>query len=398
MAPMAGFASSHSIVPLKSMATLLFLVVLIAGLWALVPSPTVASDHADPIDLTEPNANITDLFFHPKGDQMILIFCVRRALTAPKPYELEPFEYVINMDLTTPVTFDKDDDRARYGGTIVNSEKLHPDVSLKFRLNNDTTLKSKTFQGLRVPDDSIRIYTGVREDPFNFPRFYKKNTIAMVLSIPMAAFPEGQRDFILWGTSYKDGKQIDHVGRSNRTQQGRFDSLNILPPNEHVAEIMKLMNTWDERFKFFNGFKEGKSKAVAGFIQYLLQIRKYDVAADVMIYSNRFPPKFPNGRQLLDDVAALTCATGDCILQDLSFIEGGWPRQTVNDKPFLDDWPYLADPYPDAPEAPPSTKSIWPYIIGIALLFAIVSWGIIEGIRRLILWLWWRRRRPALAT
>ena len=38
---------------------------------------------------------------------------------------------------------------------------------------------------------------------------------------------------------------------------------------------------------------------------------------------------------------------------------------------------------------------VWVY----ALLFAIVSWGIIEGIRRLILWLWWRkRRRPALAT
>jgi hypothetical protein len=118
-----------------------------------------------------------------------------------------------------------------------------------------------------------------------------------------------------------------------------------------------------------------------------------------MIYTNRFPPGFPNGRLLPDDVAALTCATGDCILQELSFVEGGWPRATVNDKPFLDDWPYLAEPWPDTPETPPSTKSIWPYIIGLLLLIVLVSWGVVEIIRRLILLLWhhWRRK-PAAAT
>ena len=50
------------------------------------------------------------------------------------------------MDLTTPLTFDKDDDRARYGGTVTNPERLHPDVSIRFRLNNDTTLKSVAFR------------------------------------------------------------------------------------------------------------------------------------------------------------------------------------------------------------------------------------------------------------
>jgi len=45
----------------------------------LAPVGAFASDHADPTDLTDPNANITDLFFFPKGDQYILIFNVRRA-------------------------------------------------------------------------------------------------------------------------------------------------------------------------------------------------------------------------------------------------------------------------------------------------------------------------------
>ena len=110
----------------------------------------------------------------------------------------------------------------------------------------------------------------------------------------------------------------------------------------------------------------------------MIQIRKYDLVPDVMVYTTRFEPKFPNGRQLLDDVAALTCQVGDCILQELSFIEGGWPRALVNDKPFLADWPYVAEPYPDQPAMPQSTKSIWPYLIGLAVVIVVLGWLIVE--------------------
>src|SRR4051812_40521543 len=81
-----------------------------------VPRAVEASDHADPMMLREPDANITGLFFFPKGDQMILVFNVRRALTAPKPYHLDQYSYVVHMDLHSKVTFDSDEDRARYGG------------------------------------------------------------------------------------------------------------------------------------------------------------------------------------------------------------------------------------------------------------------------------------------
>ena len=382
----------------KTTIWVLPVLILVVALFALVPSGIRASDHADPIDLKEPESNLTDLFFYPSGDQMILILCIRRALTTPGPYNLAPFEYAVHFDLQSRVTFDSEEDRARYGGTIADPEGLRPNATIRFRLNDDATLKEQSFEGLKDPD-RIRVYTGVREDPFNFPRFFDRNTIAMVLSIPRSSFPEGQRDWILWGTAYKDGEQIDHVGRSNRTQQARFDSLNVLPPNEHLPEIMRLLEKWNGVFTTLNNFREPQPKAVAGLIQYVMQIRKYDLVPDVMIYTNRFPPQFPNGRQLLDDVAALTCQTGDCILQEISFIEGGWPRRTVNDKPFLEEWPYLAEPYPEQPQMASSQPSIWPWIIGLVILVAILSWAVVEIIRRSILWLWRRwRPRTALAT
>ena len=56
-------------------------VALLAALFTLAPSLLEASDHADPTALKEPESNITDLFFFPQGDQMILVFNVRRSLT-----------------------------------------------------------------------------------------------------------------------------------------------------------------------------------------------------------------------------------------------------------------------------------------------------------------------------
>jgi len=57
-----------------------------------------------------------------------------------------------------------------------------------------------------------------------------------------------------------------------------------------------------------------------------LLIRHYDSAPDVIFTTTR-PPGFPNSRRLDDDVALLTCAQGDCPLQENSFIDSTqWPR------------------------------------------------------------------------
>jgi hypothetical protein len=213
------------------------------------------------------------------------------------------------------------------------------------------------------------------------------------------AFPEGQRDFILWGVTTKDGKVSDYVGRSIRTQLPRFGWINTAAPRDHVDILIKAKKITDDLFNFLKGNREWWSQSLGDLLQYTFQIRKYDLAPDVMIYTDRFPPGFPNGRRLPDDVVAQVCTTGDCLLQELSFIEGTWPRATVNDKPFLDEWPYLAAQWPDRKEAAPPSRSIWPYLVGIALLLALIIWGVVDLIRRLAMWLWriLRGRRAAAA-
>jgi hypothetical protein len=354
----------------------------------LLPAVIHGSDHADPMNLDpkEQEANITGLFFFPDGDQMIAILNIRRSLTAPPPYNLDPFEYDIYMDLHSKVTYDNAEDRARYGGTIANPEGINPDVTIKIRLNNDTTIKEKSYEGLKNLENII-LYTGVRDDPFIFPRFFNVNIITMALSIPKSSFPENQQNWLLWATSRRiaDGTQIDHVGRSNRTQLGRFDFLNTLPPNQHVAAIKEKATSREKLQQFLKDCFPplANLNQLSGLV-----IRHYDYVPDVMVYTNQLPSGFPNGRRLTDDVALLTCQQGDCPLQENAFIDTKqWPRATVNDKPLMDKFPYLAEPWPAKPQAP--AGSCWPYIMEYVVVPVMVVLAIVIGL------IIWRRRKRA---
>jgi hypothetical protein len=357
----------------------------------LVPSACLASDHADPMWLAEDEqeANITGLFFFPDGDRMVAILDVRRSLVAPPPYNLEPYEYNINMDFHSKVGLDNAEDVARYGGTVDKPDGISPDVTIKFRLNNDTSVKEQSFTGLKDPQD-IKVYTGVRDDPFIFPRFFKVNVITMVVSIPKTAFPEGVESLLLWATSKRvsNGEQIDHVGRSNRTQLGRFEILNTLPPSQHVAAINEAKGPRDRLQNFLKDWLPplANLNQLSGFL-----IRHYDAAPDVMIFTTTRPPGFPNGRRLEDDVALLTCAQGDCPLQENSFIDSTqWPRAVVNDKPFLKEFPYLAEPWPfkAQPAGAPGpyvyrvlVNPITQLVVGVIVL-ALIVWIIARAFRR----------------
>lgn len=310
----------------------------------VIAAAASASDHADPmpppirlLGAPPPNeAVITDLFAFPKGENLIVIFNVARGLTEDPPYaKLDEFEYQVLFDLHTKVTEDDQADLHRYNGTIANPENIRPDVTIQFQLNDDTSLRKHQSTGLRNAD-AIRIYTGLRDDPFIFPRFFGTNVVATVMSIPFSSFPAGQEDFILWGISkrIRGNRQIDHVGRSLRTMLPRFDFINKLPPSQQVQEIRRRHDAPNRLVRLL------MNKAMPIFA-----IRAYDYQPDVMIYTRRRPAGFPNGRLLTDDVADLTCRNGDCLLWELSFSQA-WPRPSKNDKEFLDDWPYLAEPWP----------------------------------------------------
>ncbi|MES0042231.1 hypothetical protein [Mesorhizobium sp. M0091] len=370
-------------------------------------SPSRASDHADPIELAYPNANITDLFFFPQGDRMIIILDVRRALRDPGPYKPDPFEYQINIDYDTKVSFDNEAEKARYGGTIDQPEHILATATIKLHLADLDKPDEKDPARMKVEaaytgledTDKINVYASVRDDPFIFPRFFKKNTISMMISLPMTSL-HGKQDFILWGTASKDGELIDYVGRSLRTQIPRFGFLNAIHPSKQVEALGKKKKHWDRIRNFFFTKREGWSKGIAELIQVTFQIRNYDLVPDVMIYSSRFEAGYPNGRLLTDDVIAKNCATGDCLLQELSFIEVDkdfWPRATANDpeKPISDQAPFLAEKWPDEKPVAQTAASIWPYVIGALAILAILFWGAVEIIRRLLIRLWLRLRRKA---
>src|SRR5215467_1799554 len=104
------------------------------------PVPLAASDHADPQVLKDPDGNITDLFFFPDGDRYVVILDVHRALTALPPYQLSEYEYRINFDWHTGVSFTNGDaDTVRYGGKISNPGGIMEDGTITIHLKNDGT-------------------------------------------------------------------------------------------------------------------------------------------------------------------------------------------------------------------------------------------------------------------
>lgn len=352
-----------------------------AGLWICVcclPSGAArGSDHADPIMLREVEAGLTGLFVFPRDDRLVIVLCTRRALTSGPPLQLEPYRYTVHIDTHSEVSFANQDARARYGGEVVDPAGIRPDVSIEMRLNEDASLREHQITGLRDPS-RVRIWAGLRDDPFIFYRFSRTNVIGMVIEIPFDEFRESQVDWLVWGTSSRHGRQIDHVGRSLRTMLPRFDFLNTLPPGEHVAAIRRRHTD--------PGVLQD---ILAANLSPLFAIRHYDFAPDVIIFSKRFPTRFPNGRLLTDDVAKLCCEQGDCLLYEISLSEAHadhQPRPVANNKPFLEEFPYLAEPN-ENPVALPST--------GLKMRTKLILGAIGLGLLLLVLWpwvLWWRCR------
>ena len=370
---------------------------LLGAAFVVAFAPAFASDHADPVVLEDPETNLTDLFFFPDGNNYVLIFDVRRNLTDAPPYDLKDDSFTVNIDLHSQVTYDNAADRARFGGTIVRPSEVGADATIEIRLNDDGSLKESKIAGL-AGQDAIRIWSGVRDDPFIFPPFFKKNTIATVMSIPVSSFPPGRQDFLLWATTEHDGKQVDHVGRSIRTQLPRYTSLlgspniNVTAPKDQVAAIDETAKGREKVTKIINRYTQ--LAPILPVWQTTLEMRAFDLMTpDVMVFTTRFPAGYPNGRLLTDDVVSLTCKVGDCLLVELAQRTGIWPQPTMNDKPFSATFPYLADPWPSSPEPAPTAKSIVPLVIFIVLLllliFTVIPFWI--GYR----WGWKRCRRAA---
>lgn len=400
----------------------LFLAIsLLAFCVAVMPTASLASDHADPIINNKPDAGLTGLFVFPHRsaaaeaaaaampaeeemtddgaaassedgaeadgaeadgsaaaaapepapyDELILILGVHPALIAPGPYDLDGLQYNIHIDHHSEVTFTDPQDLARYGGTVVHPKGISADASLSFQLNNDATLKDLKAEGLDA--SQLEVVTGLYDDPFIFPRFFGKNIIAIAVRVPLSALPAGRQDYLFWGTTTDvgGGDQVDHVGRSNRTQLARFDFLNTVPPNEHVDRIHAVAH---KRTRVQNFLKRYPPPALWQAFQLLQAIRHYDYVPDVMVFSLRNEPGYPNGRRLPDDIVGISCAVGDCLLQETAFQESeAYPRITINDRPFASEFPFLGEAWP-AEKPEPTPGCFFPTLI-ILIVLGLLAW------------------------
>ena len=336
-----------------------------------------------------------------EGDQLIISLSVRRALQPQQisALQLKGYKFRVHLDLDPSVRFfdetktrtgenyeaalqaagarpgalisEQQTDRsmqALYGGIITHPDAIAENAVLEFELdlvpdgeNSQSILANYRIEG--IPGDvnivseekiingvvriqkrdwktgAINIQTGVFDDPFIFPRFFRRNVVGIVISIPLSLLPADARNgpILLWATTHR-GKQIDHVGRSLRTQLPRFGYLNDKLPSEQVQAIMGVHDRPSIENDLF-----------ATFVSPLFAHRHYDSAPDVMIYDLRKPASFPNGRQLDDDVSETLAEAGETLLLELAYAESRqFPRAATNDKKFRDKFPYLALRWTDA--------------------------------------------------
>lgn len=357
---------------------------------------------------------------------LVFILCIHRSLENPESIELSPYTFQIHIDYTSKVKFptqkDIEQERAalreplppgepeksnhhgirpkvveayaRYGGKIADFEGIQEEVTLCIRLENTGELRSLTVPKTDWNVNRIELQTGVFDDPFSFPAFNGMNVFAVILKVPIDMFPPDADEFLVWATSQEGHEQIDHVGRSLRTQNPRFDLLNTLHPSEHEAAIHRehehpsLMRDLALRFN------------LSGLFAY----RSWDFVPDVLIYSKKYPVGFPNGRLVTDDVAAILAQHGDTQLYELSY-EGNaspWPRRGFNDVGGIPQgagttkprFPYLQPAHENSRRPEPvrlTTSSKWKLVGFFALLLLLLLlWS-------LVLWLLarrWYRTKP----
>ncbi len=270
------------------------------GLWCW------GADHADTpllVAVGRHDARLTDFFAFTRGENLVLILCSNPAIPPGVSDYRFPSDltFRVAIDNDSEVSFDSPDDVATYGGTVVRPDRISEDIVLEVSFGRDGGAKLKT-EGLPgAARKRIRLFTGLRDDPFIRGPRIGRNVAAIVMELPLSAVTDLQPTLLLWGTAKAPeihGPISELAGRSLRSMFGENDLMNTLHPKHHASML--------------------------------------GVPPDVMIFDTSEPAQYPNGRLLTDDVVDL--------VGDSRILDNDAPFPTENDVRFLDDFPYLAPP------------------------------------------------------
>ncbi len=294
---------------------------ILAGFLLAVSGGIHAADHQDTPGLKEEgnerfDALLTGMFTFQRGENLVVILNTNPMIPPTRPEYIFPtdVEFRIQIDNNSAVRFPSTGDSLRYGGEIVDSNAIEEDITIRIVFKPDGVTPELSTEPAAFKQH-VKLWTGLRDDPFiNFVR-EGLNIGALVLEMPLTTVSPDRQPLLIWGTSTVenfDGLQQELTGRSARSQDN--PQINTFHPRDHMAVL-------------------------AG------------QQADVLIFDPRRKATFPNGRELTDDVGELLCSKfGECRILLSSIMMGGLPRRTTNDVPYLSYFPYLG-----LPHAPSST-------------------------------------------
>jgi hypothetical protein len=294
---------------LRPLGPSLVLGLLTLGLLALttITGPQArAADHGDtPLLASIPrhDARLTDLHAFVRGGDLVLALSTNPAIPPGVIAYSFPSDLTLRIfvDNDSEVRFDDPGDLATYGGTVARPKKIREDVVFEIRFDDAGAPRLRLI-GLPQPAaDRIRLFAGLRDDPFVRGPRIGRNVASVVLEMPLDLVLAGEPTLLLWATSDVpdvEGRQAELAGRSLRSMFPENDPMNTLHP--------------------------------------CFQATVLGAVPDVMIYDTSLPAAYPNGRELTDDVADL--------VGDPRILDTDAPFPGENDVPFLDAFPYLAPP------------------------------------------------------
>ncbi|HNR75576.1 MAG TPA: hypothetical protein PKM48_00470 [Parvularculaceae bacterium] len=302
-------------------------------------APAIAADHGDTpnlIALARHDARISDLHVFRDGDNLVLALSTFPNLAALSYRFPSDLTLRLHIDNHSAVSFDNPVDNAQFGGTIVDPEGVGADITLTFTFDRNGTLELATSGLSGRQEKNIKLFAGMRDDPFIRGPQIGRNVAAIVVEFPLAdalgekpqkkkrkpkAKPEN-KTLLVWATSDVPdiaGPYSELGARALRSQCPQPVCVGV-----DGADLNLRNETSPHQYAL------------------LLNLRP-----DVVIYDASRPAAFPNGRALTDDVVNLIAPFGQNILAN------DYPCPSANDVPFLADFPYLAPPqYGVAPPGP----------------------------------------------
>jgi hypothetical protein len=282
----------------------------------------LGSDHDDTPQLKSlgrHDARITDFYAYRSNDRFVMVLCTNPTIPPEVTSYRFPSDLVLrfNIDNHSPVVYRDETTYLQFGGEVKRPERIAPDVLFEVRFDAAGRPVLQT-QGLpRWARHQVRVFAGLRDDPFIRTPRAGRNVAAVVIDMPLFAALSWRPTLLAWGSSEVAGVTgpiADHAGRPLRSQFTPNMSMNDMTPSDHMM--------------------------VMGMVP--------DVLIYNLLFDLFFDETYPNGRALADDIVMM--------VPDIPVNGGVLPgepdnRATTNDVPFLPSFPYLAAP-PPPPTAP----------------------------------------------